>query len=41
MPFALKVADFILVLSRGHVVHSSSPQEFRENEEVKRHFLGV
>ncbi len=41
MPFALKVADFIHVLSRGRVVYSSSPQEFLKNEEIKRHFLGI
>lgn len=39
--FALKVADYIHVLSRGQVVYSSSPPEFLENEDVKRRFLGV
>jgi branched-chain amino acid transport system ATP-binding protein len=38
---ALKVADHTHVLSRGCVVHSSSPQALWENEEVKKHYLGL
>jgi branched-chain amino acid transport system ATP-binding protein len=38
---ALKVADHTHVLSRGCIVHSSSPRELWENEEVKKHYLGL
>ena len=38
---ALKVADFTHVLSRGRIVHSSSPQDLWENETVKTHYLGL
>jgi branched-chain amino acid transport system ATP-binding protein len=38
---ALKVADFTHVLSRGCIVHSSSPQELWENEAVKKNYLGL
>ena len=41
MDFALNLADNVHVMSRGQVVHSSSPQELLENEKVKRTFLGV
>jgi branched-chain amino acid transport system ATP-binding protein len=41
MPLALKVADYIHVLSRGRVVYSSSPKELQENEEIKKRFLGI
>jgi len=41
MDFALNLADKVHVMSRGHVVYSSSPQELLENEKVKRTFLGV
>ena len=41
MPVALEVADIVHVLSRGRIVHSSSPLELSENEEVKRTYLGV
>ena len=38
---ALKVADFTHVLSRGQIVHSSSPQELWENEAIKTQYLGL
>ena len=41
MDFALNLADNVHVISRGHVVHSSSPQELLENERVKKTFLGI
>jgi len=41
LPFALKVADHVHVLSRGRIVHSSSPAELLANEEVKSRFLGL
>ena len=41
LPFALGVADHVHVLSRGRIVHSSSPGELLANEEVKSRFLGL
>ncbi len=41
MPLALKVADHIHVISRGRVVHSSSPAELQVNEEIKHRYLGI
>jgi branched-chain amino acid transport system ATP-binding protein len=41
LPFALGVADHVQVLSRGRIVHSSSPAELLANEEVKSRFLGL
>ena len=38
---ALKVADFVHVLSRGRVVYSSQPKELWENEQVKKNYLGL
>jgi branched-chain amino acid transport system ATP-binding protein len=38
---ALKVADFTHVLSRGRIVHSSSPQELWESEAIKKDYLGL
>jgi ABC-type branched-subunit amino acid transport system ATPase component len=35
------VADHVHVLSRGRIVHSSSPAELVANEEVKSRFLGL
>ena len=39
--FAVKVSDFVHVLSKGRVVHSSDPVRLWENEEIKTQFLGV
>jgi len=39
--FALKYTDYIHILSRGKIVHSSSPKELGENQEVKLKYLGV
>lgn len=41
LPFARDVADYIHVLSQGQIVHSSTPQELWENEEIKMQYLGV
>ena len=41
LPFAIEIADHIHVLSKGAIVHSSSPQELWENDEVKTQYLGI
>jgi branched-chain amino acid transport system ATP-binding protein len=41
LPFALRAADHVHVLSRGRIVHSSSPAALLANEEVKSRFLGL
>jgi len=41
LPLALKLADHVHVLSRGRVVHSSTPGELWQNDEVKARYLGV
>lgn len=38
---ALSVADWILVMSRGKMVHESSPQDLWHNEEIKANYLGI
>ncbi len=38
---ALGVADYVYVISKGEVVYQSTPQELRNNEEVKSKHLGV
>jgi branched-chain amino acid transport system ATP-binding protein len=39
--FAVKVADFVHVMSKGKIVHSSEPAALWENHEIKTRFLGV
>ena len=41
LPFAIETSDFIHVLTKGMIVHSSTPKELWENEEVKTQHLGV
>jgi branched-chain amino acid transport system ATP-binding protein len=39
--FALRHTDFVHILSRGQIVHSSSPEALESNHEVRQRFLGV
>ena len=39
--FALDLADHVYVLSKGTIVHASTPQELIDNEDVKARYLGV
>jgi branched-chain amino acid transport system ATP-binding protein len=39
--FAVKVADYAHVMSKGTIVHSSGAQELWRNEPIKTQFLGV
>ena len=41
LPFALKLADYVYVMSKGTIVHQSTPRELEENTEVKLRYLGV
>ena len=41
LSFALKMADHVHVMSKGQIVHSSSPQELTEREDIKSRYLGV
>jgi branched-chain amino acid transport system ATP-binding protein len=41
LPMALDLADNIYVISRGVVVHTCTPKELSDNEEVKARYLGV
>lgn len=39
--FAVKVADYVHIMSKGRVVHSTDPVALWKNEEVKTQLLGV
>ena len=38
---ALKLVDYVHVMSKGQVVYSSRPEELRDNEEIKSSYLGI
>lgn len=38
---ALAVADHVYIISKGVIVHESTPKELRDDEEVKVKYLGV
>ena len=39
--FALRLADYVYIMSKGVVVHESSPEELKNNSEIKSKYLGV
>ena len=41
LPLALRVSDYVHVLSRGRIVYSAAPQELWKNEEIKKRYLGL
>jgi branched-chain amino acid transport system ATP-binding protein len=41
LSFAMKFADYAHVMSKGKIVHSSTPTELWENLEIKERYLGV
>ena len=41
LPFALKLADYVYVMSKGRIIYESSPQALAQNEDVKARHLGV
>ena len=38
---ALDIADYVYIISKGTVVHESSPQDIRNNNDIKDRYLGV
>jgi branched-chain amino acid transport system ATP-binding protein len=38
---ALKLVDYVHVMSKGHVVYSAKPQELQANEQIKASYLGI
>ena len=41
LPMALKVADYLYILSNGKIVYDSTPDQLRSNDEVKARYIGV
>jgi len=39
--FALLYCDYVHIMSRGKIVHSSSPRELAKDEDVRAKYLGV
>ena len=38
---ALKLVDYVHVMSKGQVVYSAKPEELKANEEIKSSYLGI
>jgi branched-chain amino acid transport system ATP-binding protein len=41
LPMALKVADYLYILSNGKIVYESTPDRLKSNDEVKAKYIGV
>lgn len=39
--FALTLADYVYIMSRGVMVHESEPEKLKENPEIRSRYLGV
>ena len=39
--FAVKLADYVHVMSQGRIVHGSDPAALWKNEDIKTQYLGV
>lgn len=39
--FALKLADYVYIMSRGVMVYESEPEKLKENPEIRSRYLGV
>jgi ABC-type branched-subunit amino acid transport system ATPase component len=38
---ALKLFDYVHVMSKGQVVYSAKPEALRANDEIKSSYLGI
>jgi branched-chain amino acid transport system ATP-binding protein len=38
---ALKLVDYVHVMSKGQVVYSATPEELKANDEIKSNYLGI
>src|ERR687887_1629046 len=41
LPFALQLADYVYVMSKGRIVYESPPHILAQNEEMKAQYLGI
>ena len=41
LPMALRVADYLYILSNGKIVYDSIPEQLRSNDEIKAKYIGV
>ncbi len=41
LPMALKLSDYVYVLSKGVVVYESTPDQLNLNEEIKAKYIGI
>ncbi len=41
IPVALRLADQVLVMSKGRIVHTGPPEALRDNREIRERYLGL
>lgn len=41
LPMALRMADYLYILSNGKIVYDSTPDQLRANNEIKAKYIGV
>ena len=41
LSLALTAADYVYVMSKGLIVYEATPEDFKDNDDVKERYLGV
>ena len=41
LPMALRVSDYIYIVSKGEIVYQSIPEELKNNKEIQNRYLAV
>ncbi len=41
LSMTLAVADYVYIINKGIIINGSTPEELRNNEEIKAQYLGI
>ena len=41
LPMALRVSDYVYIVSKGEIVYQSIPEELKNNKEIQNRYLAV
>ena len=41
LPMALRISDYVYIVSKGEIVYQSTPEELKKNKEIQNKYLSV
>jgi branched-chain amino acid transport system ATP-binding protein len=41
LPMALRISDYVYIVSKGEIVHQTTPEELKKNKEIQNKYLSV